>query len=279
MRPVLLSLLLSFAAMAQNTPGANGAPPPATGVEPGANARVSNQIAPTSSQPRSVTLSLQSGFAETFQLTLGGMFGAGPAWQNRVTLTLNNATSPEDAIVVSGWQTHDTPSHANDWLAGIAYRRRIVNRRQQALTLTGGIQKWRFPSVKTGANDWLVAYTALYQTKWGPLPLTVQSDAWTILHSPLPGGSLINTQAFTTHALVKSDRWSLSLKHGPSHTYSWNFYATQGHRVLRYSAGLVATHRATVVEAGYRRQWALQPRIPENNFWSVCVTHSFNWKL
>jgi predicted secreted protein len=240
---------------------------------------VLKETAPTSSQPRSVTLSLQSGFAETFQLTLGGMFGAGPAWQNRVTFTLNNATSPADAIVLTGWQTHDTPTHANDWLAGIAYRRKVVNRRQNALTLTGGFQKWRFPSVKSGANDWLAAYNALYQTRLGAVPITVSSDAWTILYSPLPGGSLINTQASAIHPLVKSDKWSLSLKHGPSHTYSWNFYGTQGHRVLRYSAGLVASTRATVVEAGYRKQWALQPRIPENNFWSVCVTHSFNFKL
>lgn len=265
MRPACLLLILSASLAGQSVlPSAQSSP------------QISSQTAPASSQPRSVTVTLQTGFAETFQLTLGGMFGEGPAWQNRVTLTLNNATSNKDAIFVTGWQTFDTPSHSSDWLAGIGYRRKVINRPQHVLTLTGGLQKWRFPSVKSGANDWLIASTALYQSKLGPFPVTVTSDAWTILYSPLPGGSLINTQAWTSHSLIKSDAWSLSLKHGPSHTYSWNFYGTQGHRVLRYGAGVVLTHGPNTVEAGYRRQWALQPRIPENNFWTVSFTRSFN---
>jgi hypothetical protein len=36
------------------------------------------------------SVTLQTGFVSTFQLTLGGTFGDGPAWQNRVMLDFNS---------------------------------------------------------------------------------------------------------------------------------------------------------------------------------------------
>jgi hypothetical protein len=233
--------------------------------------------APSTRLPRKWTASLQTGLTETFQLTLGGVFGDGPAWQNKVSISYQNVFTNHDSITLHGWMTHDTPSHGNDWLAGINYRALVWRRRGQTLHLTGGVQKWRFPSVLKGANDWLVAGTALYQTKLGKFPVAVNSDAWTILYSPLPGGSLVHTQAYNVQPLAQGDNWSLSLKHGPQHTYSWNFYSTHGHRVVRYAAGLVARRGPHSFEAGYRKQWGLQARIPNNNYWSFCYTRDFSF--
>ena len=41
---------------------------------------------------------MQGGYASTFQLTLGGMFGDGPAFQDRATVALNNAFRNGDSL-------------------------------------------------------------------------------------------------------------------------------------------------------------------------------------
>jgi hypothetical protein len=228
-----------------------------------------------SAAARKWTVTLQTGLAETFQLTLGGVFGDGPAWQSRVVLTRANAFRTGDSISITGFNTHDSPTHNNDWTAGISYRARLVNKRGHLLYATGGLERWRFPGVLSGAQDWIAAYSATYATRVGRTPVTVQSNAWTVLHSPLQDGSLVYTTAWFDHALMENGNFKLVLRHGPQHTYSWNFYGTNGHRVLRYAGALVRTQGRTSYEAGFRPQYGMQNRIPHNRYWHVMVSHTF----
>lgn len=221
------------------------------------------------------SVTLQTGFAETFQLTLGGVFGDGPAWQNRVTLTRTNVLRDGDSVSLSGFQTHNTPNHNNDWIAGLGYRTRLLSRRGHLLYAGGGLERWRFPGVLCGPQDWVFASHMTYATRLKRVPVTLQSNAWTLLHSPLPKGSLLHTTAWFDHGLMDNDRVKIVLRHGPQHTYAWNFYGTQGHRVLRYAAALVVSHGPTAVEVGYRPQYGLQQRIPHNRFWHVMVSRTF----
>ncbi|MBE0657436.1 MAG: hypothetical protein IH602_07075 [Bryobacteraceae bacterium] len=224
---------------------------------------------------RNVSITLQSGFADTFQLTLGGMFGDGPAWQNRVTVTASEVLRKGDSVSLSGWNTHDAPSHVNSWTAGVSYRTRVIATPKHLLYLAGGVQRWRFPSVMCGAQDWLGAWQLQYQTRVKRLPVMLTQDSWTIFHSPLKKGSLLHTQLYTEHSLVERHDWKLALRHGPQHTYSWNFYGTNGHRVMRYAGFLLLSWHKTTLEAGYRQQVALQKRIPDNRYWSVLLSRTF----
>ncbi len=219
--------------------------------------------------------SVQTGLADTFQLTLGGTFGEGPAWQSKLTTGLTNAFMAGDSLFLYGWDTHDLPSHSNDYQAGIGYKAPVWKRGRQSLILGSGVQYWRFPSVKCGTNDWLIPGNLLYQTKAGKVPIIVTSDSWTLLKSPLPTGSLLHTQAWAQHTLLKRDDVTLQLRHGPAHTYSWNFYGTQGNRIIRYQTMVVIAFRNTSIEGGYRKQWGLQAGIPDNNYWTFGVTRTF----
>ncbi len=109
--------------------------------------------APEAPQPRRWSMTLQTGIAETFQLTSGGVYGLGPAWQNRVTLGAGNLFLTGDTMAVSGWTTHDSHSHRNDWLASFSYKLRAYRQGNHSLYLGGGLERWRFPSVLTGARD------------------------------------------------------------------------------------------------------------------------------
>src|SRR5438445_446303 len=65
------------------------------------------------------SLTLQTGVASTFQLTLGSTFGKGPAWQNRVLMDFGHIALNGDAIVFNGWTTIDAPSHRRDWSTSV----------------------------------------------------------------------------------------------------------------------------------------------------------------
>ncbi len=237
---------------------------------------VSKETLPLARPARQWTASVSSGFADTFQLTLGGMFGEGPAWQNKVQVNLNNAFRKGDAVSVYGWNTFDTPSHSNDWDAGLWYRMPLWSKRGQLLQGGASLQKWRFPSVKTGTNDWLVGGNLTYSAKVFGLPVVAMSDSRTLLNSPLPKGTLLHSQAYAQHSLYKNDTVQLLLRHGPQYTYSWNFYGTNGNRIIRYGAMAVIVWKDTVIEGGYRKQFGLQPGIPDNRYWAFLLTRSFS---
>jgi hypothetical protein len=221
------------------------------------------------------TTSVQTGFSDTFQLTLGVTFGDGPAWQNRVTTGLSNAFRTGDSIFIYGWNTLDTPSHSNNWQAGLGYKMRVLKKRNHSLNVGSGLQHWYFPTVKTGTNDWLIPGSLVYETKIRHVPLTVTNDSWTLLASPLPTGSLLHVQAWLQHNVFKRERVQVAFKHGPAYTYSWNFYGVNGNRVLRYQTMLAIAREGTSIEGGYRKQWGLQPGIPNNTYWQFALTRAF----
>jgi len=224
---------------------------------------------------RTWSVSLQAGFASTFQLTLGGMFGEGPDFQNRLSASLNNALRDGDSLTLYGWSTTDLPSTTPNWQAGLMYKNRLLRGNRQTLYVGGGVQRWLFPVVKTGAKDWLLCGTLNYNTRIGGLPISVSEDSMSLLSSTLPKGSLLYTQIFTQHSLMKRGKFQLLLRHGPQHTYAWGFYGAHGNRVVRYTGALVATWGNTSAEACYRQQFGLQDGIKYNRYWSFAVTRQF----
>jgi hypothetical protein len=220
------------------------------------------------------TTSMQTGLAETFQLTLGGTFGQGPDWQNKLTTGLSNVFHNGDSLYGFGWDTFDTLGHSNNWQAGLGYKVLILKKRNHALTIGSGVQRWLLPSVKTGTNDWLIPGSLVYQTSIHRLPLTVTSDSWTLLKSTLPTGSEVYTQAWLTHRLLKREHMSVAFRHGPAYTYAWNFWGANGERVFRYQTMLAITWRNTLLEGGWRKQWGLQPGIHNNGYWQFAVTRT-----
>jgi hypothetical protein len=260
---------------------AGGALPVAFGAETGAKETVKltqepvEEAAVRPALTRKWNVTLQTGLAEMFQLTLGGVFGDGPAWQNRMVITRSHVFRDGDSVSITGFNTHDTPTHSNDWTAGIGYRTRLVNKRGHLVYAGGGLERWRFPSVLCGTQDWILASNAMYATKLKRIPVTVQSNAWTILHSPLPGGSLLYTTAWFDHSLMENRQFKVLVRHGPQYTYSWNFYGTNGHRVVRYAGALVVTHGRNTYEAGIRPQYGLKRYIPDNKYWNVMVSRTF----
>ncbi len=224
--------------------------------------------------------SLQSGLADTFQLTLGGMFGGGPALQNKLTAGMRNAFRSGDFISVYGWESIDVHKRDINWQAGFGYQTVVFKRRGTVLSLGSGVQHWRFPNVKTGTHDWLIPGNLTFQNV---LPkkfsLLVTQDSWSLLKSPLPTGSLLHTQVWVQRTLFRREKIQIALKHGPAHTYSWNFYGAQGNRVFRYQSMLAITSGKLTIEGGFRKQVGLQDGIQDNNYWQFSFSRSFSRPL
>lgn len=221
------------------------------------------------------TATLQSGMAETFQLTLGGTFGQGPMWQNRVEAGAVNVLAKGDTAYLFGVDATDTRGGANQWQAGVGYRRNVFVRGRHSFSLAGGVQHWQFPLVKCGTRDWLTHQSVTYRTRLRSLPVTVTSDAWNLWKSPLPKGNAVHSQMWVEHPITRKETVQVAFRHGPAHTYSWGFYGTHGNRVLRYQTMLAMYWRGTRFEAGLRKQWGLQPGIVNNTFWQFAVSRTF----
>ena len=218
---------------------------------------------------------VQTGFAETFQLTLGGMFGDGPAFQNRGVLNVNNIFRKNDAVSTFGWMTFDGPSHMVNSQAGISYKARLLDKKSNVLIGSLGYQRWDFPSVLQGTHDNLLAGNLTWQTRAKSIPVTITADTWRLLTSDFPIGSLLYVQAWTTHTLWSNDHGRLVLRPTLATTYSWNFYGKNGARVFRYGGITAWEGHNYSIEGGVRQQVALQPGIPENSFWSIGITRLF----
>ena len=229
----------------------------------------------TSTRTAHWTTTVQTGLADTFQLTLGGTFGQGPAWQSRIETGVKNVWTEGDSVYAYGTESLDRDSVRSDWQAGVGYRRPLWHRGRQRLMGSAGLQHWKFANVLTGANDWLTYENLTFHGAAGPVGFLATSDSWSLLKSPLPGGSLVHTQFWFEHVLLKREGLGLVFRHGPSHTYSWDFYGTRGNRVIRYQTMLGVRLRGVLIEGGYRQQFGLQPRIPDNSFWQFSIARTF----
>lgn len=225
---------------------------------------------------RAWTVQSQAGFANTFQMTLGGMFGRGPDFQDRVTAGVNNIWKAGDTLSVFGWSTTDLKSARPNWQAGLTYRLCLIHNRRHSLFVGGGAQRWLLPSVKTGARDWLLSGTLTYATAVRHIPIVVNENCWSLLRSTLPKGSALHTQIYSQHTVWKGETRQLFFREGPEYSYSWGFYGAQGNRVLRYAASLVLAWKNTTLEAGYRQQLGLQDGIPCNRYWSFLLSRQLS---
>ena len=225
------------------------------------------------------SVSLQGGYASTFQLMLGGTFGEGPDFQTKLTASAGNLLRQGDNLSFYGWSTTDLPGAAPNWQAGFSYKERILHKGRHAVSLGGGVQRWLFPLVKTGSNDWLATGTVNYATSVKHVPISVTSDSFSLLTSTLPPGSLLYTQIQAQHPLWKRGRYQVSLRHGPMHTYSWGFWGANGNRIVRYGTALALVRNNTSVEFGCRQQFGLQDKIAYNRFWTVLITRQVSGGL
>jgi hypothetical protein len=232
-------------------------------------------IATDSEEPpleRTWTASLQAGFSSTFQLMLGGTFGEGPDIHDKLAFSAANLSRRGDSLTLYGWSTADVQSLQPNWQAGLSYKVPVFERARQKLMLGGGAQRWLFPSVKTGAKDWLVTGNLTYSTSWKRVPIVVTEDSYTLLKSTLPTGSLLYSQIYSEHALFRRGGVRIMLREGPQYTYSWGFYGARGNRVLRYTGCLLLSWKSNTLETSYRQQFGLQDGIPYNRYWSVSLT-------
>jgi hypothetical protein len=231
-------------------------------------------------EPRMWTTTVQTGMTDTFQLFNGGTFGNGPNWQNRVTTGIGNLVAKGDALSVYGWDTLDVRTNRYNWQAGLGYKRPVWKRGGRTITLGSGVQRWLFPSVKCGTNDWLIPGNLAYQDAFSKrTTLLMTSDSLTLLKSTLPTGTLLHSQAWLQTKLIKRESVEVTFRHGPAHTYSWNFYGANGNRVFRYQTMLAISHGPYTLEGGYRKQWALQPGIPQNGYWQFTISRTMSSRL
>ena len=214
--------------------------------------------------------SLQSGIAQGMQLSLGGLFNPGPAQQNRLTITKTGTFRSRDSLQLYGWNTTDLGQNETDADLGIRYR--VPVRRVSGGTLTAGtgVEYWHFPSVLGGQRD-LALDTYAGWSGGERIPLTFSANGKTVLRSRLQHGTMGIFQVQHTQRLARWSNKLLAVNHGPIYVYNWNLYGRPGHRVLRYNAALQFSHGAWAFEALVRPQAGLQPRIPDNRFWSFSV--------
>jgi len=217
----------------------------------------------------------QTGLADTFQMTLGGQFGEGPAWQSKLTTGIINVIRSGDQFWAFGSDSHDVRDHANDWMAGFGYKVPVWRKKQQSLVLNTSLQRWVFPNVKTGAKDWLIVGNLAYATKFGKTGFSAQTESYSLLKSTLPMGSAIYNQVFLHHNLFKRDDFNIQLRHGPAHTYAWDIYGTKDNRIFRYQAIVSLNWKSTTLEGGFRKQVGLQDPIPHNQYWHFTLMRSF----
>jgi len=226
------------------------------------------------------SVSVQGGYTNTFQLMLGGAFGEGPDVQNKLTAGATNLLRHGDSLSFYGASSTDLPSATPEWQAGFSYKERLWHKGRHSIAAGGGVQRWVFPLVKTGSNDWLATGTLNYTASVHHVSVSVTGDSFSLLASTLPTGSLLYTQIQAQHPLLTRRRYQLSLRHGPMHTYAWGFWGAQGNRIVRYGATLAWTwDKNTTVEFGCRQQFGLQDKIPYNRFWTVLISRQLTGRF
>jgi len=222
--------------------------------------------------PPTFTVSLTAGVSSTFQMPLGGSFGAGPDIMDTLTASVHNALRSGDSLSLFGWNSTDMPSTTPDWQGGLSYQTPLLRHGRHSVDVTAGFQRWVLPNVASGAKDWLFSGNATYATKVKKVRVIVSENSWSLLKSTLPTGSAVYTVVQTEHTLLKRQNFELLLRQGPAHSYSWGFYGLQGNCVFHYGGSLVAVWKGNVLSAGYRQQAGLQDAVPNAHYWEFSLT-------
>ena len=234
-----------------------------------------SSIATVDKEAPTWSVTITGGFASTFQMVLGSTFGPGQDVQDKLTAGVNNAFLNGDSVSAFGWSTTDLSNTTPNWQAGLLYKLPILRRKNQNLSLTVGGQRWLLPLVKTGSKDWLATGNLTYGTSVKRIPVFVSGDSYSLVKSNLPTGSALYSQVYTQHRLLHRNGFDVVLREGPAYAYSWGFYGCIGNRDFRYGGSLITSWKGASLEAMYRRQVALQDKIPDNNYWSFLLTKQF----
>lgn len=228
-------------------------------------------------KPVEVSGKLSTGFNESFQLTLGGLFSDGANCQNGAVIDWKNLLANDGTLRFTGTLNLDTADGSRDWIGAVNYLHPIASWERGSLMANAGLHVWRFPSVFNGKTDTIVD-SGLVLTQSGPLPFTLDANVKTLATGPGRkgvGGQIYYFRAVSPVTLLRRGKVSLILLHGPSYTYVNRFYGVDGHRVLRYEAGAVLQRGNWGMDGVFRPQWALQSGIPENRFWGVNLFYTF----
>lgn len=228
-------------------------------------------------KPVEISGRLSSGFNESFQLTLGGLFSQGANFQNAATVDIKNLLTENGTLRFCGILHTDTKDASRDWIGSVNYLQPLLSGERNRLVGTVGLHVWQFPSVLNGKTDTVVD-SGLAWIHNGPLAFTLDANVKTLATGPGRkgvGGQIYYFRGVTSHPLVRKPKLSLALQHGPSYTYSNRFYGVNGHRVVRYEAGAVLQYGNWGVDVIFRPQIALQRGIPENQFWGFNVFYAF----
>jgi hypothetical protein len=126
-----------------------------------------------------------------------------------------------------------------------------------------------------GTKDWFAIGNMTYGTSVRRIPVFVSADSYSLVKSNLPTGSALYSQIYTQQPLLNRHGLHLALRQGPAYTYSWGLYGASGNRVVRYGAVLISSWKGSTLETGYRQQFGLQDKIPNNRYWSILLARQF----
>lgn len=250
---------------------------PADSGSPTADPAIPGFDALRTRKPVEISGKLSSGFNESFQLTLGGLFSQGANFQNCATIDVKNLITQNGILRFSGTVHTDTADASRDWIGTVNYVQPLLSGERDKLVGTVGLHVWNFPSVLNGRTDTVVD-SGLAWIHSGPLSFTLDANVKTLATGPGRkgvGGQIYYFRGVTSHPLVRKPKFSLALLHGPSYTYSNRFYGVDGHRVVRYEGGAILQYGQWGMDVVYRPQIALQRGIPENRFWGFNVFYTF----
>ena len=230
-------------------------------------------------EARTWSMTVDARLAPAFQLTLGGYFDPGPSVQTRWTSCLSHLFRAGDKLTVSALQAVSAPRGYVNWHAGVYYQHRLGRTGAWSWDATAGLERWRFPSVLRGTQDWAAVWTLTSRRDWRGVTWTATADGRNNFVSNMPRGTLLVTTLTASHTLWRAEKGLLTVHHGPMYSHSWGMYGTHGPRVFRYSGTLAWSTPQWSAEVGYRPQAALSSGVPHYHYWSFGISYRLSRRL
>lgn len=218
------------------------------------------------------TTSFDARVTPQFQLYLGGLYDPSPSAQARWTNAVSNLFRRNDRLSLTAFQaTSATAGHTN-WWAGLNYQFRAGRTKGWTWDATTGVERWRFPSVLKGTQDWAASWNLAARRPVRRMTWTAMVDGRTTFASNVPLGSIAAFSFTTLQPLWKGEKNSVTLQHGPMYIQSWGLFGFNGPRAFRYTATVAFNTPSWSVDAGIRPQMGLAPRVPDHCYWSFGMT-------
>jgi hypothetical protein len=180
-----------------------------------------------------------------------------------------------DSVSVMAFSTLDLSRRASDEEFALWYHTPMLKAGRNRIRLGATWQRLIYPSVLTGTRDWATGGQLQFSRNLGSVPIVLTTDVRTNFASHLRRGIVLVSNLSTSRRLWGSDRQRLILRHGPSFAHAYGIYGTHGLRQWRYNGSLVWEQGRHAFEFAGRKQFGLQPRIPDNPYWCVNWTVGF----